>query len=192
MAEQGGRNDSGRPGSLRTRAIAWWIACSLAFGILAALRSDVDSGLGFIVLTLAVGAAWGVPTMILLLVLVTKLDRRTREREGLPTKGLWDPVAVRQTIVVDAPLAVAFARAVDAVGRVPKASVTNADAHAGFIKGRVRMTQRSWGERLTVRVRGYAQAQSEIEILSEPRMRTTIVDYGKNQRNVDAFVAAMQ
>lgn len=183
--------DGGRRASLRTRTVLWWTACSLAFGVLSALRSDVDSVFGFVVIALAVSAAWGVPTTILMLLVVTRLDRRTRHREGLPAKKLWEPVEVRQTLVVDAPRAVAFARAMDAIRRIPRTSIKHADGAAGVIEGRIGVTWRSWGERLTVRVQGHAEDQSEIEIVSEPRLTTTIVDYGKNQRNVDEFLRAM-
>ena len=183
--------DGGRGASLRTRAVIWWIACSLVFGVLSALQSDVNSVLRFVILAVAVGAAWGVPTTILMLVVVTRLDRRTRQREGLPARKLWEPVSVRQKLVVDAPPAVAFARVADAISRIPRTSVKHADAAAGLIEARVGVNWRSWGERLTVRVQGHAEDQPEIDVVSEPLLKTTIADYGKNQRNVDEFLRAM-
>jgi len=163
----------------------------LVFGVLFALRSDVNSVLSFVILAVAVGAAWGVPTTILTLVVVTTLDRRSRQRESLPAGKLWEPVSVRQKLVVDAPPAVAFARAADAISRSPKTSVKHADVDAGLIEARIGVSWRSWGERLTVRVQGQAEDQAEIDVLSEPLLRTTIVDYGKNQRNVDELLRAM-
>lgn len=154
--------DAGRRASLRTRAVIWWISCSLAFGVLSALQTDVDSVRNFVILAVAVGAAWGVPTTILMLVVVARMDRRTRQREGLPAKKLGEPVSVQQTVVVDAPPTVTFARAVDAIRRIPRTSVKHADAATGLIKGRVGVNWRSWGERLTVRVQGHAEGQSEI------------------------------
>lgn len=177
--------------SLRTRAVIWWIVCSLGFGVLSALQSDVDSVVSFVILAVAVGAAWGVPTTILILVLVTMLDRRTRQREGLAARKLWEPVSVRQKLVVDTPPAVAFGRAADAISRIPRTSVKHTDAAAGLIEARVGVNWRSWGERLIVRVQGHAEDQSEIDVVSEPLLRATIADYGKNQRNVDEFVRAM-
>jgi hypothetical protein len=109
----------------------------------------------------------------------------------MPPRGSWDPVAVHQTLIVDAPREVAFSRAVDAIRRIPRAAVKHSDGAAGVIEGRVRMGWRSWGERLTVRVQEHLNGQSEIEVVSEPVLKTTFIDYGKNQRNVDEFLAGM-
>ena len=163
----------------------------MAFGVLAALQSDADSILGFVVVAVAVGLAWGFPTTVLTLLVVTRLDRRAREREGLAAKGRWDPVVARGTLVFNGSRAVAFARAVEAIRHIPRASLKHANAAAGVIEGRVGFTWRSWGERLTVRVQGNTEDRSEIEVVSEPLLRITIADYGKNQANVNTFLAAM-
>ena len=161
------------------------------FGILAAIGRNPDSIFGFVILVVPLAAAWGVPTTALIFVVATALDRRSRQRQGLPPRGPFDPVAVRRTLIVDAPRAVAFSRAVDVMRRMPKASIRHADAGDEIIEGQVRMSWQRWGERLTVRVQEHPNGQCEIEVVSEPALTATIADYGKNQRNVDAFVAGM-
>ena len=173
--------------SLRVRLIAWWVACSLAFGIVSALLSDRDALGPFLLHAVVVGATWGLPVTLVVLTVTGRWDRHRREREGLPPKGRWDPVTVRETLVVDAPPAVAFDRALGAVARIPKARVKRVDRDAGVIEASVGMPWQSGGERLIVRVRDQDEGGSEVDVVSEPRLATTIYDYGKNQRNVDTF-----
>jgi hypothetical protein len=43
----------------------------------------------------------------------------------------------------------------------------------------------SWGERVTIRLEGLPEGGTLVDIHSRPRLSTTLIDYGKNQRNVD-------
>jgi hypothetical protein len=177
--------------TLKLWLVAWWVACSLGFGFFTALLSDIDSGRAFVVHTVVVGAAWGVPVTLMIMLGFARCDRRARG--GRPAaEAALGPRHRQETVMVDVPAAVAFARAVDAVGRIPKASVRRADPASGVIEGRVGMTGSSWGERLTVRVRESGGDRSQVEVVSEPRVALTIFDCGKNRRNVHQFVDALR
>jgi hypothetical protein len=84
--------------------------------------------------------------------------------------------------------ALALCRA--AVEQAPGVKDVRLDSPA-TLRARVGATRRSWGERIRCSVRA-VDGGSEVAIHSRPRVRTTLVDYGKNRENVDCIRAALE
>lgn len=47
------------------------------------------------------------------------------------------------------------------------------------------MTWKSWGEKIEIRLKPHQEIGFEYHISSKPKLKTTLVDYGKNLENVD-------
>lgn len=54
-----------------------------------------------------------------------------------------------------------------------------------------KITWWSWGENITVHFTELAPGSTRVEVMSKPSMPTTLVDWGKNRRNVDKILAAI-
>lgn len=59
------------------------------------------------------------------------------------------------------------------------------------VTGRTGTTWRSWGELLSIELEP-AAAGTSVVVRSRPRVRTTLVDYGKGRRNVEALTTHLQ
>ena len=67
-------------------------------------------------------------------------------------------------------------------------AVKQSDAARGWIRARAPMTFLSWGENITITVR----MNGNIEIISETRVPTQIVDWGKNRANVNELFSKLR
>ncbi len=47
------------------------------------------------------------------------------------------------------------------------------------------ITWNSWGESITIIINSISQNQYEYEIISKPKLRSTVLDFGKNLENID-------
>jgi hypothetical protein len=63
--------------------------------------------------------------------------------------------------------------------------IQSQDKTKSEIKAVSGMTWKSWGEALTVRLSGAANDKVRIEISSSPKLKTTLVDFGKGRENVE-------
>src|SRR2546423_3055595 len=89
-------------------------------------------------------------------------------------------------IQLSGPIAEAYtksARGLNVIG----ASVTKEDRNAGRIDAKIGMSLTSWGEKLVVEISGTDNAVN-ISITSSTTYAFTLVDWGKNQSNVDRFL----
>jgi hypothetical protein len=64
-------------------------------------------------------------------------------------------------------------------------------ASGNTLRASTRANLRSWGESLAIDVAAGPEGTSRIVVRSSPRLRATLVDYGKNQANVDALAASL-
>ncbi|MGH9369801.1 MAG: hypothetical protein ACRD3M_19285, partial [Thermoanaerobaculia bacterium] len=81
-------------------------------------------------------------------------------------------------------LAGAVAACAEAVHALPKTSVAETNSNTQTIRATRGWTWRSWGDEIQIDVRGTESGASIIRISSRPRLRTTLVDWGSNLRNV--------
>jgi hypothetical protein len=97
-----------------------------------------------------------------------------------------DPIQERS---VDVALtgAAAFEASLAALQVIPKIRIVREDRDAGEIDARTRMTWRSFGELVTVRVTKIGDDYARVGIRSEPTGGQK-VDYGKSVENVELFL----
>ncbi|WP_214370964.1 hypothetical protein [Pseudonocardia sp. H11422] len=97
-----------------------------------------------------------------------------------------------RTARIDLPPAEVFRHALQACRALRRAHVTGADEDTttggGTITLRVGMSWWSWGERMVVRLRPRDRTATEAEVSSVPVWPPTVVDYGRNEDNVDAVI----
>jgi len=66
--------------------------------------------------------------------------------------------------------------------------VRESDLAAGQIRATARVTARSWGENIDVRI----DAEDRVDITSECRFPLTLVDWGKNRWNVERIFTRLE
>lgn len=98
---------------------------------------------------------------------------------------------VRQHATVELPFPYdqAFDRCIGALERVP-GRLRRKDRAAGSIRADTKSSWASWGEKIEVRLRECASG-THVEISSHPTFRATVVDYGKNLRNLNTVIGAL-
>lgn len=177
---------------MRRTLLVWNAGLALVFGLLTALPIADHGTAAYLLSAVARAAIWGLLTVPCLYWVVSRLDRRARARLRQPAKDFWAPVSARQTAAVALSLEHAFDRVHEAVLALPRSRITRADRDIGVIEARARMTWRSWGERIVIHFRPTGADSTSIDVRSTPLVSLTIADYGKNQENVDAVMAALR
>lgn len=81
----------------------------------------------------------------------------------------------------------AFDRCVEAVASLENSTVLRADGSKGLIVARVKASWESFGEIVRLQVSREA-AGAAVRLSSRPRMPLTVLDQGKNERNLQAIV----
>jgi hypothetical protein len=84
------------------------------------------------------------------------------------------------------PLSEAYRRSAEALN-VIGGEVKSEDTASGKIEGTISMSFVSWGENILIEVSG-VDDDALVRITSSSRWRPTLVDYGKNARNVRRFL----
>jgi hypothetical protein len=64
------------------------------------------------------------------------------------------------------------------------------DRALGCVVGTIRASMRSWGERVTIRII-HEGRPGEVLVQTEPWLKTTLLDWGKASRTIDAITAAL-
>jgi len=99
-------------------------------------------------------------------------------------------VIQERTVGVHMPVAVALEACLAALKAIPKIRILKESSITGEISARTRMSWRSYGEMVSVRVVSLAQDGATIHIRSEP-ISGQKVDYGKSVENVELFLRAL-
>ena len=68
-----------------------------------------------------------------------------------------------------------------------KAKVTKDSKNDGIIIAETGLSWKSFGENLLLKLKRVGSKQTQIKILSKPKVRTTMIDFGKNFENVERF-----
>jgi hypothetical protein len=110
------------------------------------------------------------------------------ERQGIGFTNT-EPVQER-SVEVALPATAAFEASLSALRVIPKIRVVRENRSAGEIDARTRMTWRSFGELVTIRVLSLGGDRARIDIRSEPATKQK-VDYGKSVENVELILRAM-
>ena len=65
------------------------------------------------------------------------------------------------------------------------------DESSGAITAKTKMTWKSFGEIIDIRIIGLNENKTRIEVQSRPLLRTTMVDYGKNLENIEKILTSI-
>lgn len=96
-----------------------------------------------------------------------------------------DGVQQQRNIEVDMPYDAAFAACLEAVGEIQRAQFRQIDRAAGTIKARTSINLLTYGEIITFRLQPLDAHTTCIRISSRPRLKTTLIDYGRNLEHVN-------
>lgn len=86
----------------------------------------------------------------------------------------------------------AMKRAAEALARLRGSRRPTIDAANGTAAKKTGLSWKSWGEEVLVRIEGHDGDTCRVLVVSRPRIRTTLVDYGVNARNADLVEAALR
>ena len=81
----------------------------------------------------------------------------------------------------------ALAACAEALRAMPRTKVASANLDTHSIRAKRGLTWRSWGDEIRIDVHGNQDRTSVIRVSSRPCLRTTLVDWGSNLRNVAAI-----
>lgn len=168
----------------RLRPVQFILLCfTVTFGFSLLIQLIVggeDRGLAGLLIFSAVSGIG----MSLFLVVSHMSGIRLRSRKVLSDTFSVRPVAECR---IDADCDTVFAQCVEAVASIPGVRSWNADEAQGVITASVGWSWMSWGEAIRVDVQPDAGAVL-VRVASKPKLPTTIVDYGRNLRNVETVL----
>jgi hypothetical protein len=161
----------------------------LVFGaVMAGLGLSQGFRVGFslrLIFTVAAVSAGGALLVAGALTWMSRRGAANLARQGFDVTNK-DPIQERTAdVALDA--AAAFAASLAALQVIPKLRIAKEDRDAGEIDARTRMTWRSFGELVTVRVTKLGDDRARVRIRSEPIGRQQW-DYGKSVENVELFL----
>lgn len=88
------------------------------------------------------------------------------------------------TIKLDLNVHQAFNKCLDLLVAFKKSRIVYSNNESGKIKIKTKSSWKSWGEIITISLSGLGDDSTLAKIYSKPRLIGTIVDYGKNYKNV--------
>jgi len=105
------------------------------------------------------------------------------------SSGTGDDVGPHQSriVTVDTPFESIFEKCLQALGNI-KAKVTNTDKVAGTITAKTKMSWKSFGEEIQITVDRGEGGKTKVTVSSAPKLKTTLVDYGKGHQNVTSLI----
>lgn len=95
---------------------------------------------------------------------------------------------VEETVTVPLPLAEAYQRCLGVPEAVPKSKLKHADESAATIELRTKVSFKSFGEKIELALASEGEGATRVRVSSQAVVPTTLVDYGKNQGNVNSVV----
>lgn len=93
-----------------------------------------------------------------------------------------------QILQLRSPFENAFDVCQDSIKTLQRGKVQSMDRQKGEIKAKAGITWKSYGEIVEFNLRQLDDDHVEVKISSKPALPTTLVDYGKNQANVETLV----
>ncbi|MDQ3648218.1 MAG: hypothetical protein M3433_06485 [Actinomycetota bacterium] len=93
-----------------------------------------------------------------------------------------------ETVTVPLPIAEAYQRCMQATEALPKSKVKETDETAYRVELKTKVSIKSWGEKVELTLAPEGDSATRVHVLSKASLGTTMVDYGKNQANVNSVV----
>ncbi len=115
------------------------------------------------------------------------LNAIARKKAGLD--GQSDKAAFSQEMTLPMKPDRTFDLVLDGLERVKKCEITMEDREAGRIEAEAGQTWKSWGEAITAEIRQTESGGTRIAVSSRSKVKTTLIDFGKNQENIRAILS---
>ncbi len=136
------------------------------------------------------GIASGLVFGLFMAVTLTGLDKISRRKMGELSEGVVHErirnVHGDMNSVFDLCIA-----SIENLGR--KFSLMLSDRDSGALKVRLGTTWKSWGDIVEFKINGTgAETVHSVQFSSRPQVKTTLVDYGSNQRNIELIDAFLE
>lgn len=163
--------------NLLKMTLAFTVGLGLFMFVFMSVARDVEYGLEVGLLTAGL-------TFVVSLIVIPIMTK------GFGLKMGRSSPRVSATVTVALSPYAAFDRAAAAV-TAAGASITESSKEEGTLRARMPGDRRSMGENIEVTVRPGDAEHCDVSIRSSPRMRTTLVDWGKGQENVDRISAGL-
>ena len=81
---------------------------------------------------------------------------------------------------------------VDALETMRKCTIRGKDEEEGLIEAAMDMSWKTWGEKITIRIKPAEGGKTGITIQSRPLFKYSLVDYGKSHENINKIIAAIE
>jgi hypothetical protein len=99
---------------------------------------------------------------------------------------------VEETVTIPLPVAEAFQRCQQVADAIPKSKLKRTDDSANTIELRTKVSIKSFGEKVELDLVPEGERATLVRVSSQAVVPTTLVDYGKNQANVNSVVSWLQ
>lgn len=90
-----------------------------------------------------------------------------------------------RTMQLDVSAEAAFAACIEIVEGL-RFKITASDESRGFVQAKVAISRMSWGETVTIQITSVSPRSCRVNVISQSTW-FTLVDWGKNDENVDAI-----
>jgi hypothetical protein len=94
-----------------------------------------------------------------------------------------------QTLTLSLPLSDVYQRCLGAAEAVPKSKLKRADEVASKVELRTKVSLKTFGEKIELELSPEGEGATRVHVSSKAIVPTTLVDYGRNQRNVNSVVS---
>ena len=99
----------------------------------------------------------------------------------------FDVRQVREFLINDSHQAV-YDKIKELLINLPKIDIIFTDINNGIIKGLVKRSWKSLGEKLTVDIKSISNHETKVTLSSEPKFKIALIDYCKNFENVEMIL----
>lgn len=161
------------------RYVKLFLVTSIPFGILNGLL-DLNDGWNEALLSGIISGVFFGIGMTLTLGIVHK------------TIGKNKNVKQEQTVVVDLPYDQAFDLCLQSLENVRKSRLVEEDRVNGKIVVKVGLNWATWGDKIIYSISKMDDNQTEVNIVSYPIVKTTLIDYGKNAENISLILRKLK
>ncbi len=165
--------------------LAMGIPFGISMGVLFSFPFGIPSGL---VAGVAAGIFFGGAMSLILGFLHSRSVKRISSGQS---EEAMDVHHVRD-VHLRLPYDKAFDLCIKSLSLIKKCKIRNEDRSQGKIAARAGMTWKTWGDVISFDVRKMGKDGIQVEISSEPALRMTLVDYGKNLENVETLVGFLK
>jgi hypothetical protein len=158
------------------------IPFGILLGVVYTLEYDLETGI-------RVGPAAGAAFGLIFGLVVCLIHLIAKKRAGL--NGTSDRAAASQTLDLSMDAKQAFDLVLAGLEQVRKCEVTHADRETGIIEAESGQTWKSWGERIAAQIVALESGKTRLTLTSRSAVKTTLVDFGKNQENILAVLSVL-